>query len=1853
MPHSFAYAQSSYEVPISADPQVLINGIDARSFGAELTALPDIALPGTRQQSIDLLDRNYAQYARDLYTGFNFDLTFQVVGKTPTDLNQKITDLLSFVANEQQRRNSSYIEPVIVEFPSLYLVSDEGTVSHMGTASISGSGTRFEDFGTAGDLIKFAGDSKKYHIKSISSNTSLVLYESPSGSASGAAYNLYRRRYLKARYSGSSSYSSSMSAPFLRDSLSTSRKPIVRDITISFYTDEPYWLGAYRNQDIAISNSTDYNFHLVNGVGDAGFHPRISIPTGQSLDSPKIYKIRHNFLGNFDGNPKYKDIANEMMDATSVAGNLETIEIRNESVVGNGSLYVSGGSASFESTRFKANPTTTRLEHTTINYKQGHFSTWGRVDFSSSGNDHYIIDFGSNNNSNLSVYYDGSAQNMVAKIGSATASVSVTLSNNSFYNVQVHWDTAFLTIYVREYGSNSPVTSYGAYPTPTIAYPNALVKVGNSYNGMEPFNGLIDEIVIWGQRLTSDEMDSLGTGVNPKTISPQHIKTHIGTTGDSGSTGIDYVSCDDDEIYPVTSITRNTVNNPDDFTVVIPELDTSHNFRESTLYPGATVYDEFSGEMGSFQVTGLSSSTPNTTLTLEPFDASTNMTHGSTASVKGNIPAPDEIGVHALMNGSASSNTSGGNWYGNNGSQEVAVPTLDRDDVCVAAWVKIDATQLSNMSANTQPSVGYTNNDKAYIFESFNNSLDEGWGLGIDDNGKTVIATHNLGTPSSFIQYTNNYSLTPAPIGSSPSTVLTYTNTSTTEWHRVEFVSFSVTQANPTSITVELSVYDAGQLVGSHSHQVYIGSGSYSHNLTLSTVPVLVQNESLEIKANIVDHNGSNTSIPINSTINYRSVEYTTKKVHEESSQPSISDGKWHHVAVLYEDNTDTSDTYYDPSSNLDGERLVRGKFHFYVDGIKYGTATDQERLSFGVLAENYPSVGFNPFNNSTFPGSIRDVRLYSFLNASTGGIEDDLFVNRLMCANGNRVIWTDTRHETHWWKFMDRPTATYITDKGYYAMSGGSPSNLYMKGANYSSDYSANGRTQNVLISKSFFSDPTLSVMPSIGAFRIYNHTDKYDSVTSTTHTTGWSMHEGIVDGKQPFVGENILKIPAKSNLLYPHAGLSVFIPKANTTAFGMTVSGYYYKTDAQSDPSHPIIQVDSIDNSGSGIDLSNPTTITTFIADNSDLDNWVYFEVPFSDDMSGKRVAAITFLQPFDTGTHYFCGIDIRANYANDSGFDSANANQLDHVKKIWNSDSDTSFTSSTSDFRTGARCLSVSLNDDSQGIVYEPTDAHVPNIYHNDFSSPKQHSSYYLSAHAKSSGTGNVIVSALGLNGAGSASGSVQYVGEIPVGNTSYTSMTEFLKLPPGGTSDFRKLRLTLKDSISFNLDGIVLRSRIDLPYTKTSTTISGGTPSYIFAERDLGVSLTNKSLIHYNNVIGMKSQGSGIIRIKPNVDTASPKVDNVIANSGGERYGSWNSTTGIYSSSSASSSLGLASIQSSNGVYQNVIGLKAGKSYTVKMDILTSTGATVTFGTHNIDVDTYLSNTGTVTSTTFTKTVSASNAWQTVLQSVSGTDANYLLKVEGSFYLDNVSVTETNQSAFDSVLFSWHEDDSGNPDNDNYLRLAYSSYTGFALQRNISGSLETIAVADVSYDSNSSLEVAFNWDESPQSDPFTGDKNYGTIVINGTKFGIGQSSLTSTSGVYKHLIVGCQGGYNSGITGSMHVDATVDGLLLSNRVMPVEEMIETYKAQEKLKSSNDIISLPDMSTATDYFVYNNGQSYSSKNSTQHLESIKKNQTSNVNAKNYGLNDNDKAVLYSKFGSNPSSGFNIQLDYEPRYR
>ena len=96
-----------------------------------------------------------------------------------------------------------------------------------------------------------------------------------------------------------------------------------------------------------------------------------------------------------------------------------------------------------------------------------------------------------------------------------------------------------------------------------------------------------------------------------------------------------------------------------------------------------------------------------------------------------------------------------------------------------------------------------------------------------------------------------------------------------------------------------------------------------------------------------------------------------------------------------------------------------------------------------------------------------------------------------------------------------------------------------------------------------------------------------------------------------------------------------------------------------------------------------------------------------------------------------------------------------------------------------------------------------------------------------------------------------------------------------------------------------------------------------------------------------------------------------------------------------------------------------------------------------------------------------------------------------------------------------------------------------------------------------------------------------------------------------------------------------------------------MIETYRYQESLKSSNDVLSMPAMDTSSEYFVYKDGSAFTSKSSSSHSESIKKSMTSSVNDKRFGVNDNERVVLYSDMGGSPSSSFDISLDYEPRFR
>ena len=86
------------------------------------------------------------------------------------------------------------------------------------------------------------------------------------------------------------------------------------------------------------------------------------------------------------------------------------------------------------------------------------------------------------------------------------------------------------------------------------------------------------------------------------------------------------------------------------------------------------------------------------------------------------------------------------------------------------------------------------------------------------------------------------------------------------------------------------------------------------------------------------------------------------------------------------------------------------------------------------------------------------------------------------------------------------------------------------------------------------------------------------------------------------------------------------------------------------------------------------------------------------------------------------------------------------------------------------TGDQQKAADVSDDAQGIVYKPNTSSV-------FYDTSNDSDYFFSAHARktSSGEGNIIVSALGLDGAGTGIGSVQYIGEMPITNTSYSNIT----------------------------------------------------------------------------------------------------------------------------------------------------------------------------------------------------------------------------------------------------------------------------------------------------------------------------------------------------------------------------------------------------------------------------------------------------------------------------------------------
>ena len=67
MSFASAYDSSRYVVPIKAPTSISINGVDLRSFGFELTLLPDLAMPPIRQRGVVLDGASGSIPMGDLY----------------------------------------------------------------------------------------------------------------------------------------------------------------------------------------------------------------------------------------------------------------------------------------------------------------------------------------------------------------------------------------------------------------------------------------------------------------------------------------------------------------------------------------------------------------------------------------------------------------------------------------------------------------------------------------------------------------------------------------------------------------------------------------------------------------------------------------------------------------------------------------------------------------------------------------------------------------------------------------------------------------------------------------------------------------------------------------------------------------------------------------------------------------------------------------------------------------------------------------------------------------------------------------------------------------------------------------------------------------------------------------------------------------------------------------------------------------------------------------------------------------------------------------------------------------------------------------------------------------------------------------------------------------------------------------------------------------------------------------------------------------------------------------------------------------------------------------------------------
>jgi len=310
----FTYDTTRYATPVSAQPSIKIAGSDLRSFGFELTSLPDVLLPPIAENKIQLDNRNVNLDLGSTYSERRFSISGTLSGLTTEDLVKKIDAFKHWIDQLQHFQtefivNQESVRALPLEVTGHVLWYNLGTVAVTnGVATVTGTGTEFTKFVKPGAMFQTRTGTFQF-VQQVTNDTSLTLTGNFSGTTDATAeYRIERRRYLLVNYNGESSISSFTDKGFHAQTLVTDGSSYyqqtlastVVNITIGFYAVNPFWLGdEFVQTETSVAQNT---FVALKGVGNTSFLPRIQIVgSGSTVVTPVFVSAKHALIAKLQG----------------------------------------------------------------------------------------------------------------------------------------------------------------------------------------------------------------------------------------------------------------------------------------------------------------------------------------------------------------------------------------------------------------------------------------------------------------------------------------------------------------------------------------------------------------------------------------------------------------------------------------------------------------------------------------------------------------------------------------------------------------------------------------------------------------------------------------------------------------------------------------------------------------------------------------------------------------------------------------------------------------------------------------------------------------------------------------------------------------------------------------------------------------------------------------------------------------------------------------------------------------------------------------------------------------------------------------------------------------------------------------------------------------------------------------------------------------------------------------------------------------------------------------------------------------------------------------------------------------